>query len=616
VQPSALRSALVRVGRRESFAITLFATGLLVRLVYIAEIADSPLWALPPVDAATYSDIAGRLAAGDWLLAGDGPYWQAPLYPYLLGILRALLGDGMFTAARLLQAVLGAATCSLTYLIGRHTIGDTPARVAGFVATIYGPLMFFDGELLPATLATTLNLAGLLVLQRALRTDESRLLAGAGALFGLAAVTVSTTLLFVVGVGAWLAIQGLRAGRVLARSLRPTLVLATAAIVVIAPVTVRNLVIGQDAVLISHNWGINYWLGNNPDSERTIAARPGWEWDDIISMPMRAGVEGASLRARWFVARAATFATRDPTAFLQLQVDKVLDLLAGEEVGRNQDLYFWRGQSWLLWVLIWKTSWFAFPFGLIGPFAVLGLALHLKRDGLTTVSLYVLCYAAGVAAFFVTSRYRIPLIPVLLLLAASGGGRLWAQWGTRSYRRLLPGIIALVGLIVLSNTGIQPEQTGFAAVHYHVGNAYARQGHNDLARTQFERSVRLDPEFWQAWNNLASVQAMGGDMESAASLFARVAAQRPGQVQVWYNLAHAHLALGDMPAATDAYRQAIDAGPDFRRAYGELISLYARQRDWPAAQQVLDAAVAAFPREEANLRRLFERLRRVITVDN
>ena len=600
---------MLRLARREAFAVGPFGGALFLRLLYVWEIAGSPLYALPPVDGATYSDIARRLAAGDWLLRGSGPYWQPPLYPYVLGVLRAAFGDGMFTAARLLQAVLGAATCTLTYLVGRRAVGDTAARVAAAAAAVYGPLLFFDGELLPATLATTLDLAGLLVLQRALRTDSPWAWTGAGVLFGAAALTVATTLLYVIALGAWLTLGGLRRGDRIARSVRPAVLLVAAAAVVIAPVTVRNLVVGDDFVLISHNWGINYWLGNNPDSEATIAARPGWEWDDILSLPAHAGVDGATRRARWFAERAASFATEAPGAFLTLQARKGLDLLHGEEVGRNQDLYFWRGESRLLWVLLWKTSWLAFPFGLVAPLAVLGLAVRLRRDGLTPLSLFVLSYAAGVAAFFVTARYRVPLVPAALLLAATGGGWLWTSWRERRARHLLLAAVTCLGLGVLSNAGIRPAQAGHAAVHYHLGNAYAQQRRAESARAQFERAVQLDPEFWQAWNNLASVQALGGDMEGAAATFARVAAHRPGQAMVWYNLAHARVALGDVPGAADAYRRAIETNPAFRRAHGELISLLVRRGDGPAARRALEAAIAAFPAEEADLRRMFAGLR-------
>ena len=54
-------------------------------------------------------------------------YHQAPLYPYLVGALYAL-SDGNVLTVRLLQAVMGAATCVLVFLI---LVGKVRAIVAG-----------------------------------------------------------------------------------------------------------------------------------------------------------------------------------------------------------------------------------------------------------------------------------------------------------------------------------------------------------------------------------------------------------------------------------------------------------------------------------------------------
>ena len=41
------------------------------------------------VDAKTYTYHAQRLAAGNWLGVGEGPFWQPPLYPYFLGAVKS-----------------------------------------------------------------------------------------------------------------------------------------------------------------------------------------------------------------------------------------------------------------------------------------------------------------------------------------------------------------------------------------------------------------------------------------------------------------------------------------------------------------------------------------------
>jgi 4-amino-4-deoxy-L-arabinose transferase-like glycosyltransferase len=178
-------------------------SALAVRLLYLLQSSASPLYSHPVVDAQTYSEQAAWLAAGHWLGVGEGPFWQPPLYPCFLGVVRALFPESFFSAARLIQAGLGAGACVLVYWLGRRWFAPPVGLLAGGAAALYGPLIYFDGELLPASLATLLNLAGLALLVRAGQRPSLPRYALAGLVFGLAAVTVSTVLVFVAAAAAW-----------------------------------------------------------------------------------------------------------------------------------------------------------------------------------------------------------------------------------------------------------------------------------------------------------------------------------------------------------------------------------------------------------------------------
>ena len=92
-----------------------FALALVVRVAYIFEADASPLFAHPAVDAKTYTHHAQRLAAGNWLGVGEGPFWQPPLYPYFLGAIKSLFPESFFYAVRFVQALLGALVCAMSW---------------------------------------------------------------------------------------------------------------------------------------------------------------------------------------------------------------------------------------------------------------------------------------------------------------------------------------------------------------------------------------------------------------------------------------------------------------------------------------------------------------------
>ncbi len=578
-----------------------FLLALALRLLYVLGIDSSPLFAHPAVDSLTYGQHAGRLAAGNWLGRGEGPFWPPPLYPYFLGLVKLLFPQSFFQAARLFQALFGALTCALLYWIGRRVFQPLVA------AALCGPLIFFDGELLPASLATFLDLAGLGLLLRSLQRPSPWGFLSAGLVFGLGVLAVPTVLSFVLAGAAWSWWDLRRRGLLPALHRAGIFLLGTA--VVIAPVALRNYAIGGDTVLISYNAGINFYVGNNPDYDRTVNARPGLEWDNVVSMPRKAGIEQPSRWSRFFFARSWDYIRSQPLDYLGLLARKLFLFWHGDEIGRNQDIYFWRNYSSILAATLWKWG-VAFPSGIAAPLALLGLLLALRHQGFSLPALFIAVYALSVVAFFPTARYRVPLLPLLLLFAAHGGH--WIYACLRAHRFKRAGLALAVGVVFAgaANFRLAPmDMGGNAAIHYNLGMALAQDRQLDRAQRALEQAVLLDSTYWQAWLNLGVVLGTRGEMERAARAFERVAQEHPDQAKIWINLARARRALKEWPAALRAYQEALRANPEERMAYLELIGYHLEAGEVQQAEEVLEQAVSRLPRDENHFRHIYERAR-------
>src|SRR5512147_587828 len=68
----------------------IFVVAWVLRLGYLVQIDAIPLFYHLAGDGRTYDEWAQRIAGGDWL--GTGVFYQAPLYPYFLGILELIFG--------------------------------------------------------------------------------------------------------------------------------------------------------------------------------------------------------------------------------------------------------------------------------------------------------------------------------------------------------------------------------------------------------------------------------------------------------------------------------------------------------------------------------------------
>lgn len=169
-QTPALESTAPPSPRRCLVAVVgVFGLALALRLIYLWQMQDNPCFTTPLMDAAYHDQWARRIAAGDWL--GHEVFFRAPLYPYFLGLLYRLLGADPL-AVRVVQFVIGSLTCGLTCLLGWRLASPAVGLLAGLGAALYGPLIYFDGELLLPVLETFWGVALLLCLAWAIEPGQ------------------------------------------------------------------------------------------------------------------------------------------------------------------------------------------------------------------------------------------------------------------------------------------------------------------------------------------------------------------------------------------------------------------------------------------------------------
>lgn len=541
----------------------IFAAALGLRLLHLTQIADSPLFDVPVVDAKTYADLARGMLGGSWR-GPDGPFWQPPLYSYFLGLLWWLAGGVDWVLPRVVQAAIGAATCILVWRLGCRAFTPGIGVAAGLAAALWGPLLLFDGELLPVALAVPLDLLALLALLRAgaAATGAARgrwsLLAGAA--LGTAALCVANVLAFVPVAAGWLWQRRPEGG---SRWPAPLLLVAGAAMAV-APATARNLAVAHELVLISTNAGVNAYIGNNPDFDRTVAIQPGPEWIELVTRARReGGAMSASAQSRWYLARAWEFARTQPLAWLHLTARKARLYLHGFELGRNQDLYAARGDSRVLAALLWRWV-VAFPLGLALPLAAVG-GLQGWRAGLLAAPparlllLYLAVYSATVIAFFPASRYRLPAVPVLLLLAALGGRELWRLRRSGARNAALPAAVALAVAVLANAGGPAAAPAAGAQTEHRLGFAFQQKGMLANAARHYRAALDLDPSLPEARYNLGAIYAEQGRFDRAAAEFAAYAQRFPDALQGRLSLGDALLRAGRVDEALAVYRDLAQA---------------------------------------------------------
>ena len=478
-----------------------FVSALLIRLIYISESSDDPFFSVLVSDSATYHDLAVSLSKGniDWRF-----FFQGVFYPLFLYGVYSVFGPSVLVV-KIIQAVVGATTALLTERVGARIGGERVGFGAGLVSACYGPLIFFDGELLATPFAALFLIALLLLFLKADETTAHGFFFGLGVVGGLSVLTRPIFLPLFLGAALWL-IRPRRKKRA-----RPNVSgvvgMGLGFLVVVAPLAIANHHITNHASFLPSSGGLNLYLGNNPDTCDTLTIRPGERWAALVNEPISHGYRLGAEKERYFNRKFLDYIQAEPARYLIGLYHKSVRFLNGREIPRNSDIYLHRETSVVLTMAVFKIGRFGFPMALLLPFSVLGLVFWRHRYP-GYVYLFLVVYPLSVIAVFVTARYRVPFVPLLAVLAGTGAAALADAIRRRLGRRLLEmGVVAGVTMAgaVLPPTFCE-EKVDLAAEQYHMGAMFlVQQREPDKAIEYLDSACEINPRYQEAFKLLGIV---------------------------------------------------------------------------------------------------------------
>jgi 4-amino-4-deoxy-L-arabinose transferase-like glycosyltransferase len=454
---------------------------LILAAAFVWRLAYGPLLGLgtPPegrpflIDEQEYYAAAQMLAAGHGFAFYDTFAWtRAPLYPLLVAGLFRVFGVAAGPVL-LVQALLSTLTLYwLATLAGRiagRAAGGpslitvrAARRLTALVGGLWLSFTLFTQLLVSETLFLCLFVGTLVLLARWADGEGTRwrLLLGAGAVLGLAALTRSTALAFLPLAAGWVwwvgraavtagARPGARGGS--AHALLPVLWLLAGAVGVIAPWTARNIVAygvsPGGPVLIDTSSGYNLWLAANGvhDAER-------------LANELQ-GIPGVLARQQHAMTQARDQIAADPGAFLAKSLKEAGDLWTINYTAEERQV---RGYLAGRVPAAHLLALFALDDGLYGVIvllALVGLAVARPDPLKALIGLWTLVWVAIAFVFFAVTRFRFPLVACLLPWVPLGWATLAHRVGQRRLMRRRAGWapLALLALGVIFLIGVGPS---------------------------------------------------------------------------------------------------------------------------------------------------------------
>ncbi len=647
-RPDSTMAAEGRGSRRTVVVLlAIYAAAWVLRFLYVRHLEASPLTEVPMLDELYHVEWADALAGGDWI--GTEAFFRAPLYPYFLGFAFVLFKGSHF-AARILQISYGALIPIATYFLGRRVFGARVGTVAAVVAAIYPFFIYFDHEFLIVSLIVLLDLVLLLALLRADDVPSWGRWVLAGAVMGLSAIARPNILIFAPLVLVWIWLgarkekQALPVGKPtkdrvtllrgrtsLATTLLRFAVFVLGVVLVVGPITMRNHALSKDFVPIASQGGVNFFIGNNAESDGASAVIPSigetWRYEDavrIAEFDARRALKPSEVSDHWY-RKGRAFILGTPGAAAKLYVEKFVRFWNSHELANNKDIYhfgrmspIFRGLSWL-------------HFGVIAPLGFLGMWVWTrKRRGSLLMTFFVVSYMSGVILFFVNARFRLPVVAVMVLFAAAGAAWLIERFAKRETRAFAVGAVAVAVLAFLLNFDFYPTQRGersqtyytiglargwqgryqeaiehyrhaielspgYARAYHQMGLTFEQLERDDEALEAYRTAAGLDPGFASPFNNIGILHWEKGEHEEAARWFAQALTIDPYLAKAHYNLAMMMVNLDDLEVAEDHFKSAVIADRGFKEAWNSLGRLFEQTDRPPRAIDAYTRAVMLDP---------------------
>jgi 4-amino-4-deoxy-L-arabinose transferase-like glycosyltransferase len=386
-------------------------------VVWLAALPDPTRYLSPP-DSPEYVSIAHNLVAGHGFSADASPPYQpdlrrTPTYPSLLAAV-FLMRDGSVTMAALVGVVLSAVAVAATFWIAARLFGRGAAIAASVLLAIDVSTVSYGTVIMTEAAFTFLLLAGVMMLM--LRPSASRLAAGGGALFGLAALCRPA--------GVFLSIVSLaicawrQTGR--RRALRDYVWVNLVFLLLLLMWVARNTIVA-DTTTLSSIWSVNLYfhraaavearlLGQDPEQ-----VQKRWQQEfDALSSTMT-----ESEKLEWMTGQARSVIASHPWTYLQITIDGFVRMMKPDasELHRLLDQPEGSSGARALDTIAALQLWIFYPAVIVG---IVTVARDSSLRGGALIPL------AFIASFILVSgpeayaRFRVPITPFLAMLGGVG----------------------------------------------------------------------------------------------------------------------------------------------------------------------------------------------------
>jgi Tfp pilus assembly protein PilF/4-amino-4-deoxy-L-arabinose transferase-like glycosyltransferase len=564
---------------------------LLLSFVHIFFLQANPTYDLPIIDSLEYVKRAEYILTPPMT---PRPFLHSPFYAWFLAGVFFYFGKSL-TLIRVMQAILNCISCILVYQLGRRCFAPVVGRYAALGYALYAPVIYFATEIINVPFVLFFTLFSLFLLIRLVEEMHWKWWLTAGLFAGLNLMTRADTFVF------YLVAMALITWK------KPTAFLRSTGFVIfmLVPILLTGMynlyTFGRFQVLPA-NSGIAFYVGNNPDYMDTIGIRPGVSYQNLIEKPNRDGIvptkEDYAFN-QYFYGRSFEFMVHQPVQYLQCLIYKIRTLIGGYELPETYDLYTFRKYSPVLKLLLFYWNGFGFPFSILFPLSIMGIIIGLRQSGSQRLlMLFLACMLFPLLGYWNSTRYRMTIIPILLLY--SGVSIVWIRVQIQRKEIRKVSIFVLFFCVLLTVASLPYPH--FSKGHDFDAEMYISAGLSSLSKRNtkegiglLQKGVMLEPDNFYYRGQLAHAFQKKDFFQEALQEYQKALQLNSKDITLHNNIGALYDQLKKEEMALHHYRKAVSLNPNFSISRHNLGALLFRQQQYKEASEHLKTAVTFSP---------------------
>ncbi|MCX5686934.1 MAG: tetratricopeptide repeat protein [Candidatus Omnitrophica bacterium] len=545
-----------------------------IRIIYLDQIKSTPVFGFYSADSQYHDKFAREILEGN--LAFKDTIYVNPYYSFILALIYKLFGHSVI-AVGLCQIIIDTVTGIFLYLIcvkifNKKAIG----LLAFFIYACYGISIFYTAFILEAAISGFLLTGFVMGLLYAESSEKKGLWILSGFLLGLFVLLRANAILLVPFLLFWLYTR--KNKKVLQGTISLVFIIA-GLLIAVSPFAIRNYIISKHLSPFPANGGINFYMGNHPGATGAYTTLKGISNAPISqvkqSIEMARTETGKNLdpyeaSGYWFQ-KGLRFIKDNPYQYSLLIFKKLRLFLNKAEIAVNENFNFCKK-------FVPALRFPLFTFGIMAPFAVTGLVFAARRrdEALQLIILFIVGYAVSVILFFVGSRYRFAIVPLLIIMSAYAVHEFFILIKNSNYLKFLSYFAVLIISFLIINSGapVAASLDNLCMNYNNLGVSYYEKGAIAEAVDEYKKAIEIDPAYAESYNNLAGAYYRLGENEKSIILYRKAISLSPNFTEAYYGLGNVYAEIADTENAIDCYRKAIELDPDLIEAYNNLGFVY------------------------------------------